>query len=171
MRRPIAMTVNVLMLGIMAGCGHSAAATAVTDPAVAASVQPALADVVEVVCSSAGTRVSGTRFAAQHDGVHIRVQNTSGASGVYLNYRHWQRMSPGGGEPVDSGTVLVLGPPPGTVQLNCSYDQGGRQDPPVTIEVLDPARAWRTGARDTRLFPAGTIPRRLGVSARQRADR
>jgi len=101
---------------------------------------------VDVVCSPTGTRVSGTRFAAQRDGVHIRVRNTSGASGVYLNYRHGQGMSLGGGEPVDSGTVLILGPPPGPIHLNCSYDRGSRQDRPVAIEVLDPTRAWRTGA-------------------------
>jgi hypothetical protein len=143
------MTVSLVMLGIMAGCGRSTAPSAVTDPAGATSVPPAVADVVDVLCSPAGTRVSATRFAARGDGVHIRVQNTSGASGVYLNYRHGRRMGPGGGEPVDSGTVLVLGPPPGPVELNCVYDQGSRQDRPVTIEVLDPAGAWRTGALAT----------------------
>ena len=145
MRRPIAMTVSLLMLGITAGCGGSVA------PAGSA---PAVADVVDVVCSPAGTQISGNRFAAQRDGVHIRVQNPSGASGVYLNYRHDRQFGPGGGEPVESGTVLVLGVAPGRVHLNCSYDNGSRQDRAVAIEVVDPARAWQTGV----LAPLGCTP-------------
>lgn len=150
MKGPVAITVSLVMLGVTAGCGRTVAPTAVRGPAaMATSVPPAVADVVDVVCSQAGTRVSATRFAAQRDGVHIRIQNTSGASGVNLNYRHGQRMRFGGGEPVNSRTIMVLGPPPGPVQLNCSYDHGRRQDHPVVTQVLDPARAWQTGALAT----------------------
>jgi hypothetical protein len=144
MGRPIALTASALMLGIAAGCGHAAAPKAAADPAVVVSVPPALPDVVDVVCAPDGTRVSATRFVAQPDGLHVRVQNTSGKSGVYLNYGGAQGL--GGGEPVDSGTVLVLGPAPGPVHLNCAHDTSEKQDRPVTIEVLDPAHAWQTGA-------------------------
>ncbi len=150
MRRPIAITVGAVMFGMTVGCGRFAVPaeepTATADAIVAPSSPPRAADVVDVVCSPAGTRVSATRFTAQRDGVHVRVQDTSGASGVYLTYRHGPRMGLGGGEPVDSGTVLVLGVPPGPVQLACSSDHGRKQDRPVGIEVLDPAGAWQTGA-------------------------
>jgi hypothetical protein len=148
MRRSIAMTVVVAMCAGTAGCGRSAGPTedprAAASPATARS-SPAVADLVDVDCSPAGTRVSATRFAARRDGVHLRV-HSYGASGVYLNYRHGPRMGLGGGEPVDSETDLVLGLPPGPVQLSCSSEQGTKRDRPVVIEVLDPAGAWRTGA-------------------------
>jgi hypothetical protein len=112
----------------------------------APSVSLAFADVVDVTCSPSGTRASATQFAVQRDGAHIRVQNTSGSSGVYLNYRYGSGMRERGGEPVDSGTQLVLSLPPGPVQLHCSYDQSTREDRPVPIDLLDPHRAWRTGA-------------------------
>jgi hypothetical protein len=135
-----------MLLGIMTGCGHSAVAQAVTEPAAAPSAPPAFADVVDVVCSPSGTRASATRFAVQRDGAHIRVQNKSGSSGVYFNYRYGSHMGEGGGQPVDSETILVLPLPPGAVQLHCSYDQSTREDRPVSIDLLDPDRAWRTGA-------------------------
>jgi hypothetical protein len=146
MRTHIAVTACLLMLGITVGCARSAAPTRTTAEAVAASDRTAVADVGDIVCSPAGTRVTATQLIAQRDGVHLRVQNTSGASGVYLNYRYGQPMNLGGGEPVDSASVLVLELPPGPVQLNCAYDQGRRQDAAVAIVVLDPERSWQTGA-------------------------
>jgi hypothetical protein len=137
MRRAVAVTVGVVMLGVTAGCGRNA---------VPANEPTAIPNVVDVVCSPAGVRVSGTRFTAQRDGLHIRVQDTSGASGVYLTYQHGPNMGLGGGQPVDSGTILVLGLPPGPSQLACSSDHGRKEDRPIVIEVLDPARAWQTGA-------------------------
>jgi len=138
--------VILVLLGITAGCGRSAAPAATADLAVAPSLPPGTVDVVDVVCAPAGTRVSATRSAAQRDGLHVRVQNTSGATGVYLTYRHGPGMGLGGGEPVESGTVLVLSAPPGQLHLNCAYDASTRQDRPVAVEVLDPTHAWRTGA-------------------------
>ncbi len=137
------MTVIVVTLGFTAGCG---AATEPAERVTAVSSAPAPADVVDVVCAKGGTTVSATRYAAQPDGVHLHIRNTSGESGVYLAYNHEQRIGASGGEPVDSGTDLILGIAPGKVSLNCSYDTGSRADRPVTIEVLDPAGAWRTGA-------------------------
>ncbi|WP_089297292.1 hypothetical protein [Actinoplanes regularis] len=145
MRRPIARIVIVVALGITTGCGTSTPPATRADQAASPSPVPVAAEVVDVVCSPAGTRVSATRFAAQRDGVHLRVQNTSGKSGVYLNYNQDQRAGVSGGDPVDSGTVLILGAAPGRMELNCSYDTGSSQDAPVAIEVLDPAGAWHTG--------------------------
>lgn len=146
MKTRIAVTASLLMLGITAGCGRSPAPMRATGEAAAASHPTAVADMVDIVCSPAGTRVPATQFVAQRDGVHVSVQNTTGASGVYLNYNYGRQMNLGGGEPVGAGTVLVLLMPPGPVHLNCAYDQGRKQDPPVAIRVLDPARAWHTGA-------------------------
>jgi hypothetical protein len=53
-----AIAVSVVMLESTVGWGRSAALDAVTSPAVAANLPPAVADVVDVVCSSAGTSVS-----------------------------------------------------------------------------------------------------------------
>ena len=138
MRRPIATTVSLVLLAITTGCGHASAA--------APSVSPSFADVVDVDCSPSGTRASATHLTVQRDGAHIRVQNTSGSSGVYLNYRNGEGMGEGGGQPVGSGTLLVLPLAPGPVQLHCSYDQSTREDRPVSIDLLDPDRSWRTGA-------------------------
>ncbi|GAA2889908.1 hypothetical protein Acy02nite_32580 [Actinoplanes cyaneus] len=145
MSRPVTTAVIAATLGITAGCG---APTAGTDQVAATSRAPEAPDVVNVVCSPSGTVISGTRFAARGDGVHVHVESTSGASGVYLDYSSDRLPESGGGEPVEAGTDLVLGVAPGPVTLNCAYDTGSRQDPPVTIEVLDPAGAWRTGALD-----------------------
>ncbi|MFI1993528.1 hypothetical protein [Actinoplanes sp. NPDC020271] len=136
MSRPVTTAVIAATLGVAAGCGTSVAAT---------SPAPELPGVVDVVCSPGGTTISGTRFAARNDGVHLHVEDTSGGSGTYLNFVHDQGIGANGGRPVASGTDLVLDLAPGRVSLNCAHDTGSRQDPPVTIEVLDPAGAWRTG--------------------------
>ncbi|MGC4902611.1 hypothetical protein ACLQ2Y_25110 [Micromonospora echinospora] len=104
-------------------------------------------DVLDVVCSSAGTSVSAVRVKAQTDGVHLRVRNTSGASGVYLNYRYGDNWGYGGGDPVDDdASNRVLSLPPGPARLNCSSSEGRNEDPTVQVGVQDPARAWRGGA-------------------------
>lgn len=104
-------------------------------------------DVLDVVCSAAGTSVSAVLVKAQADGVHLRVRNTSGASGVYLNYRYGDNYRYGGGDPVDDdASDRVLSLPPGPARLNCSSSEGRNEDPTVQVEVQDPARVWRGGA-------------------------
>ncbi|MGN9812098.1 hypothetical protein ACTMSW_22420 [Micromonospora sp. BQ11] len=109
--------------------------------------ESAAPDVVDVVCSAAGTSASAVRVEAETDGVHLRVRNTSGASGVYLHYRYGDKWRYGGGDPVDDdASVRVLSLPPVPVRLNCSSFEGRNEDPAIQIEVQDPARAWRAGA-------------------------
>lgn len=141
MRGTIALTLSVVLLGITTGCGRASAPPA----AAATSGPPAPADVVDVSCTPTGAQVAATRFAAQRDGVHVRVDNPAGTSGLYLNYRHGPLMNLGGGEPVGSGTVLVLDLPPGPVHLDCTDNQNTRQNRPAAIEVSDPTRAWHAG--------------------------
>lgn len=106
---------------------------------------------VDVDCSANGTIVSTPVVDAQSDGVHVRARNTSVASGIYLNYSYEPRFGPGGGSGGGDGvgtgvSVRVLKIPPGTAQFQCGADLNRQMDEPVSIEVRDPAHAWRTGA-------------------------
>lgn len=151
MRRHLAPAAVVLvMLTSTVGCGASPAPSG-APAATASPLNPvnrsAAPDAVDVVCSAAGTNVSAVRVKAETDGVHLRVRNMSGASGVYLNYRYGDKWRYGGGDPVDDGaSIRVLSLPPGPVRLNCSSSGGRNEDPAVQIEVQDPERAWRVGA-------------------------
>jgi hypothetical protein len=122
-------------IAILAGCEqHTSTATSPSS-----SPPPSIPDVVDVVCTPDGTKVSPTRVAARPDGVHVRVRSTNPAPVIYLNH-------PGGGDPVEAGTnTRVLLMAPGRTELNCSSHVGAKQDPPVALEVVDPTGSWKTG--------------------------
>jgi hypothetical protein len=152
-KRYLAAAAALVMLSSMVGCAASPAPFAAPAPSTSAlngvDRTPA-PDVVDVVCSAAGTSVSAARVIAGIDGVHIRARNTSRASGIYLNYNYGGGWRYGGGDPVNAdASVRVLSLPPGPVRLNCSSAEGEKRDRPVQLEVQDPARAWRAGALAT----------------------
>lgn len=114
-------------------------------PSTPAASTSKISDIVDVTCTPTSTRVSVRTVAARPDGVHVRVRNTSGASGVYLNYS--SATGAGGGDGVGTApSVHVLSIGPGTARVHCSTELGRREDAPVSIEVRDPTRSWRTGA-------------------------
>lgn len=130
----------------LAGCA--------AEPATPPDPVPSDPDVVDVTCTASGTQVSSSRIAARADGVHVRVRDTSGAKGVYFVYGYGKGR--GGGDPVERGTTTqVLSIPPGPATFSCTYEQATVQDPPVSVEVVDPAGAWRTGALAGLGCPAG----------------
>jgi hypothetical protein len=128
---------HVVTVVVLLALGGSAAPAA----SVPTAAVPGPPDVVDVECSPAGNLVSDTVVAGRTDGVHVRLRDTSGASDVYVV--HGYRWG-GGGEPVTPGTdVRVLDIPPGPAEFSCISEMSTRQDPPVTIEVVDPGGAWR----------------------------
>ncbi|HEU5111490.1 MAG TPA: hypothetical protein VFT95_23355 [Micromonosporaceae bacterium] len=78
--------------------------------------------------------------------MHVRITNTYQSSDVYLAYRYGSANGPGGGSQVAAGTsTRILYAPPGPLWLTCSPYAGGNDDRTV-VTVVDPARAWRSGA-------------------------
>jgi hypothetical protein len=134
----------VLALGV-GGCGT------VEKPAAAphsrdARTAPAAPNVLELSCSRSGTAVSGSQVAARRDGVHVRITNRYPSSDVYLAYRYASATGPGGGSRVAAGTsTQILYAPPGPLWLTCSPDPD-RNDDQSVVTVVDPQRAWRSGA-------------------------
>jgi hypothetical protein len=133
MGRSGALVAGVVLVGTMAACGNGGAPTAAE----------ALPDVVDVNCSPTGTEVSGDRFAARADGLHVRIVNTSGEGEGTLFFGYGPGRRAGGGEAFDrDGTTVVIVPPPGDLELRCAYDLGAREDAPVEIDVVDRAGDW-----------------------------
>lgn len=145
----LAIAAVVAALGV-SGCTAAGNADEVTSSSPSQTVPPtpAVPVVVDVTCGPTGTVVSTTRVAAQPDGVHLRVRATSGEDRVHLAYAFQRdgRMAPAGGDVVGPGaTSRVYAIPPGPAHLQC-VSGGGGKDTPVSVEVLDPGAAWRTGA-------------------------
>jgi len=111
-----------------------------------AKAAPVAPDVLEVSCSRSGTAVSGTQVAAQRDGVHLRIVNAYPSTELHLAYRYGLANGPGGGNRVPAGTSnQILYAPPGPLRLICSPDPGVDDEHNV-VTVVDPRRAWRSGA-------------------------
>lgn len=156
MKRVVTTAVGLVTVMSVFGCGSSPtlaeASGGRAGAATAANSAPGAADVVDIECTPTGTNVSAKAVTARADGVHVRATDTSGASGVYLDYHHGPGLYLGGGDSVGDGTsVRVLSLPPGTTGFNCSSDLSrkgppDKDDQPIAIKVLDPTHAWRTGA-------------------------
>jgi hypothetical protein len=107
----------------------SPSASAAPSPAGSPASAPAALD---VECTATGTTVATARVAAQPDGVHFRVRNTSGGSPAF-------EIDGIGGDntPASEGT-LVWPLPTGTARIWC-----GPSDPTaadwVAVTVVDPA--------------------------------
>ncbi len=116
---------------------------------------------LHVTCEATLTKVADKAAAAQRDGFHVRVTDTSGMSGTYLNYSYEPRhgSAQGGGEPVPASTTsLVLPVPPGKVSLECSHDLGTTQTPAVTVDLEDPGEHFaRTTLRDLGCDLTGSV--------------
>jgi len=115
---------------------------------------------LQVTCAAAQSTVSATTVATQRDGLHVRVTDTTGLSGTYLNYFYDgpDGLSLGGGEPVRAGTSSrVLQVPPGRVSLNCSYGTGATKAKPVKVDLRDPGRHFQaTTLADLGCHPTGS---------------
>ena len=144
---------TVLMLAVLPLAGCTADGEAKNTPVASTGTPaespstgaPAMTDVLEVTCTSSGTKVSKAVVAAQPDGLHIRATNNSGDPGTYLSYTYPDRR--GGGDRIEPNPkTWVLGFPPGKGgKVACHHDNSTKKDPPVAIEVTVPAGAWSTG--------------------------
>lgn len=125
----------------LASC--SSGAEAPPPPALGGPPPPS---VMQVTCHAEQTEVSATTVATRPEGLHVRVTDSSGLSGTYLNYSSDgpNGLTPGGGDAVSAGTSSrVLQVPPGPVLLNCSFDTGATKTPPVTVDLQDPGRHFQ----------------------------
>jgi hypothetical protein len=125
----------------IAGCSGSPGATA-DGP----SPSPVRPTVVEVTCAASETITTTSAAVVDRDGLHLKVNDHSGLSGTYLNYRTGAADggAPGGGDPVPLGsTDRVLLVPPGDVYLDCSYSLGTKNTVPVKVSASDPNGYYR----------------------------
>jgi hypothetical protein len=139
------MAVSLLLVLAVGGC-DAAEKPVATPHGPNARTAPVAPNVLEVSCSRSGTAVSGSLVAARRDGVHVRITNAYLSPDVYLAYRYGAANGPGGGNRVAAGTsTQILYAPPGALWLNCSPDPD-RNDDQSVVTVVDPDRAWRSGA-------------------------
>lgn len=131
------------LVATLAGCGGS-------DPSATAAKTPSPSSesrtILEVRCDPSRTVTDSTTAVVDRDGLHVKVTDSSGLNGTYLNYLYsaGNRLAPGGGGPVSAGTTdRVLRVPPGVVYLECSYDLARRKTAPVKVQVSDPHGYYR----------------------------
>jgi hypothetical protein len=154
----------ILALTVAAGCG-SARVGGANSVEVTSTAQPAAAEVV-LTCDGTGNQLSDTSVAAQPDGIHVQVENTSG-SRLSLTVQN-------GGTDAPPGTShQVFEIPPGTTRIGCMTDADWNEDPPdmsglVPLTVADPdgvyaALSWTCNERSSGISDyAGTargVPR------------
>lgn len=138
------LATGLIVLTLAAGCGSARVdSSGPTQPA--SSPAPAPAEVV-LTCSPGGGEISTPTVAAQPDGVHVRVVNTSDTPLVF----QWQD----GGEnaPVGASDHLIT-VAPGDTRIGCA-DADGNNPSLVALAVSDPgsvysATAWTCTARST----------------------
>ena len=141
----LVLTAAAAGLGLaIAGCGGSkGGATLAGGP----SPSPVRPTVVELRCDASGTFTTTSTAVVDRDGLHLKVTDTSGLNGAYLNYRYAAAdgAAPGGGDPVPVGTrERVLQVPPGDVFLDCSYSLGSKTTAPVKVRASDPNGYYRS---------------------------
>ena len=111
------------------------------------TVQPTpseTSDVVLIACDGTSTTMQTPTAAAQADGVHLRIDNTSGTN---LSFQ----MDSLGGDNADIGTTdLVAQLAPGTQRVRCQDPFGDRGSAFgwVSLEVVDPNGYWVDPALD-----------------------
>lgn len=125
---------KLLVVGLLAlaACGRETADVVLAVPSVSA-----LPTVAEAVCGADGLAVRTPTVAAQTDGVHVRVVNTT-AEEAALVYEEGPQGAGGGHNLPAIGTTLVLAVAPGSFSLGCGPLRAGRPAPDATVEVLDP---------------------------------
>jgi len=129
-----ALAAILLTLTVAAGCGAAKVGTS-SPSQPASSPQPPAAEVV-LTCDGTGNSLSAPAIAAQPDGIHVQVDNTSGAK-LSLTVQN-------GGTDAPPGTSHhVFEIPPGTTKIGCMTDADWNQDPPdmsglVPLTVADP---------------------------------
>ncbi len=101
------------------------------------TVEEPLPSVAQVSCSDSGTQISTPVVQPQPDGVHIMVDNTTGADlGL--------RIQGFGGDNAPVGTTEIVRPiPPGVYGLNCTTSSKAAEPTTYqTFEVQDPQGIW-----------------------------
>jgi hypothetical protein len=95
-----------------------------------------LPSVAQVSCSDAGTQVSTPVVQPQPDGVHIAVDNSTGAD-LGLQIKDF------GGDNAPMGTSEIVRPiPPGVYGLACTDPHSSAEPTYQPFEVQDPASLW-----------------------------
>lgn len=141
-RRVVAGTLASLAVAFAAACGASddRRATPATGGTTAAIDLPF--PEASFVCDGATTRAGNERARVQADGVHVRIENTSGRT---LGWSAEVEGAGGGGSSAPPGvSTHVLDVAPGTLALACYDDR--RDDPSevprVRVDVVDPEALW-----------------------------
>jgi hypothetical protein len=132
---------------VVASWSSSAATPAVglSSTPVRAAPSPARPTVVEVTCDGGATITTTKEAAVDSDGLHLRVTNSSGLKGTYLNYASGTPNGAGGGNEIPAGTTeRVLMVPPGDVYLDCSYNEGAKETAKVKVRASDPNGYYRS---------------------------
>jgi len=101
------------------------------------TVAEPLPSVADVSCTDAGTQISTPIVQPQPDGVHIMVENTTGAD-LGLQIQDF------GGDNAPMGTTEIVRPiPPGVYGLNCTTSSKAAEwSTYETFEVQDPRGIW-----------------------------
>jgi hypothetical protein len=129
-----------VIAALAAGCG--AAKVGSSTPSQPASSPPPPPAAVVLTCDGTGNSLSAPAIAAQPDGIHVQVDNTSGGQ-LSLTVEN-------GGTDAPPGTSHhVFEIPPGTSKIGCMSDADWNQDPPemsglVPLRVADPDGVYAT---------------------------
>jgi|GEM_PF-3761534 len=134
---------------VVAGCGGSSSgATLAVGPSaspVRLPPSPARPTVVEVTCEAGATITTTKAAVVDRDGLHLKVTDSSGLKGTYLNYASGRPDGAGGGNEVPRGTTeRVLMVAPGDVYLDCSYLEGAKETAKVKVRASDPNGYYRS---------------------------
>ncbi len=119
----------------IAAIGLAACAKAPVDRTEPAAAPSPLPDAVQVVCDANGTSVTTPIARPQPDGVHLRIENTTGTDMGF-------DVGTLGGDNAPSGASEIVWPvPPGDIEVGCSDLEGNRQDR-ATLTIQDPDGIW-----------------------------
>jgi hypothetical protein len=100
------------------------------------TVKSSLPDAVQVVCDSHGTSVLTPIVRPQRDGVHLKIQNTTGEDLSFIVGADGDNAPAGSSE-------LIWSLPPGTAKIGCvALSAPGDTPPDGEVTIQDPEGLW-----------------------------
>jgi hypothetical protein len=154
--RRLALIISIAAL--LGGCTGSASpspSTATVAPTASPTTTPSatagvVASVLEVTCTASGTEIGASQVAAQRDGVHIDIANSTGERRLFAIDEV------GGSNVPRTGVMMTQQMPTGSARIQCGPADGSSRDW-VAIEVVDPDGHYVPDEVDCRSVVSGSI--------------
>jgi hypothetical protein len=132
------LVLALVVAGPAVGCGQGGTEPAPTTPAAEAGSLP---DVAQIECEVNGAKVLTTRVRPQPDGLHLNVENDTGAE---LGFSIEESETGGQGASAPTGSVdYVWSIPPGKAFVKCTNDEADPSEVQgAELEVVDEVGLW-----------------------------